>query len=47
MNSYVAGFLRMPSWWMPASVAKALSPKIALLRGGAMEIAVDSRWKAP
>ena len=31
MISYVSGFLRNPSWWMPDSCANALEPTIALL----------------
>ena len=47
MNSYVAGLRRMPAWWMPAWVAKALEPKIALLRGISILITPHSVWYAP
>ena len=46
MISYVRGSLRTPSWWMPASWAKALRPTIALFDWTGSLVSCESSWLA-
>jgi hypothetical protein len=46
MISYVKGFFSTPSWWMPASCAKALRPVMALFGCTGTPVISLSVWLA-